>query len=83
MSWTCLESNRESIARKQHECDACGGRISPGEKQVTRSGVSGDGFYRMHMHPECELETADWDDQDWECLGGTLERPVEESEVAA
>lgn len=67
MSWTCLEGNATSKARKKHRCDVCGQRINPGDQQVTRSGVeSGEGFYRMHMHPECEEYSRDWDNGDWE-----------------
>lgn len=66
MSWTCLEGNRTIKAKKKHRCDVCDEVIIPGDTQVTRTGVSIDGFYRMHMHPECEEYSRDWDNGDWE-----------------
>lgn len=67
MSWECIEDNKESIARKPHRCDVCDGAIKRGEKQITRAGIeSGEGFYRMHMHPECEEFSRKWDNGDWE-----------------
>lgn len=66
MSWTQLSGNKECLARKKHRCDICDSPIQKGEKQITRSGVSEDGFYRMHMHPECEKYSSEWEYYDWE-----------------
>lgn len=66
MSWTCLEGNRTCKARKWHRCMVCDKAIEPGDIQVTRSGVDEEGFIRMHMHPECEEYSRDWDNGDWE-----------------
>lgn len=76
MSWVCLETNRTSRARKAHRCSVCDARIEPGEEQVTRAGVQpGEGYVRMHMHPECERYSDKWTNEDWECHGsGSVNR---------
>lgn len=51
---TCLSTKDGIKARKRHRCDLCGESITAGELQDVRSGVQpGDGFWYMHMHPEC------------------------------
>jgi hypothetical protein len=79
MSWTCIESNHEVKARKEHHCFCCGEPISKGSIYITRAGVGYDGFFRMQMHPECEKATSEWGPDDWECFSeGTLKRATEE-----
>jgi hypothetical protein len=42
-------------ARKKYHCDLCGEVIHIGERYDVRCGVSsGDGWYTMRMHPECQ-----------------------------
>jgi hypothetical protein len=67
VSWTCVQGNKTSKARKRHRCIVCDSLIESGETQVTRVGIqSGEGFLTMHMHPECEEFSTDWTDDDWE-----------------
>jgi hypothetical protein len=81
MSWTCIEGNKESKARKRHSCSVCDSWIELGETQITRTGVDSDGWCRMHMHPECEEYSRDWDDFDWECSSGGVSREEVLAEV--
>jgi predicted nucleic acid-binding Zn-ribbon protein len=55
-------------ARKAHRCDLCGEAINSGDIQDVRSGLSDDGWYTMHMHPEChkyEQKQPSPVDSDW------------------
>lgn len=62
--------------RKKHECRVCGEIIPAGETVVRRAGFDCDGPWTIHMHPECERLTKDWDSMDWESIGpGELKRP--------
>lgn len=50
----CLSSRDGIKARKPHRCCLCGEGIIKGDRQDVRTGVQeGDGFWTMHMHPEC------------------------------
>ena len=48
-------SGQEGVkARKPHWCTLCGEGIKVGDLYDKRTGVQeGDGFWTMHMHPEC------------------------------
>lgn len=62
--------------RKAHCCRLCGEAINTGESCIRRAGFDGDGPWTIHMHPECEVQTKDWDDGDWESAGiGEIKRP--------
>lgn len=60
-------SARDGVrARKRVECRLCGEWIEVGDMKDVRSGViPGDGFWKMHMHPECHA---------YEKLPGTVDR---------
>ncbi|NDB77447.1 MAG: hypothetical protein EB141_17700 [Verrucomicrobia bacterium] len=62
--------------RKKHECRVCGEIIPAGEAVIRRAGFDSDGPWAIHMHPECERLTKDWDSMDWESIGpGEVKRP--------
>lgn len=51
---TCLSSKNGIKAKKRHRCCLCGELIHAGETYDLREGVeSGEGFWKMKMHPEC------------------------------
>lgn len=69
-------SNSVVKTRKRHECRGCGENIPAGETVVCRTGVDGDGWWTIYMHPECEIITREWDSLDWECSApGEFKRP--------
>jgi hypothetical protein len=73
-SMTTLD--RISKTRKQQSCRVCGEVIAPLEIVVRRSGFDSDGPWTIHMHPECEKLTQNWDSADWESISpGELKRP--------
>lgn len=75
MSWTHIE-DKHVRARKPHECWLCCEPIEVGAVYCRRAGISEDGPLTMHMHPECEAETRDWDWMDWETFSqGDMDRP--------
>ncbi len=75
MGWNCL-SNETPVARKSHQCFLCFGTIELGERHVKRSGVADGSFVTSRFHIECEAQTKDWDEMDWEsCTAGSLPRP--------
>ena len=75
MSWQSIE-DKDVRARKPHTCWLCGEPIDVGAVYRRRSGITEDGPSTMHMHPECEVETRDWDLYDWEtCFQGDIVRP--------
>ena len=66
-------------ARKPHECRACGETIAAGNLCIRRSGFDTFGPWTIHMHPECEPLTRDWDPTDWETYSpGEVKRPGKE-----
>lgn len=67
-------------ARKRHRCVLCGEAIVAGDLYDIRTGVNSDGFWTMHMHPEChEIEHGNVD-SDWyeDCSEPAFERPAAE-----
>jgi hypothetical protein len=76
MSWTHLRDEIRK-ARKAHRCYLCGEIIAPQETYLVRTGSLDDEIVSCKMHPECEQQTRDWDDFDWECFSGDeFERPL-------
>lgn len=74
MSWTHIR-DEEVKARKKHKCLLCGEDIEIGEKYVKRTGTD-DGIITMKMHKECEKESSEWDEGDWQCISPyEMERP--------
>lgn len=73
--------SREGVkARKRHQCCLCGEAILPGDFYDSRQGVNSDGWWTMHMHPECHTheQIRGTVDPDWyEDTGGepAFERP--------
>lgn len=65
MSWKCL-TNATRKARTPHQCWLCDGTINAGETYVYRAGADDGQMVAMHMHIECEAETQDWEQEDWE-----------------
>jgi len=51
-----IVSSKEGVkARKRKHCTLCGEWIQVGDLKDTRTGVdSPEGFWTMHMHPECQ-----------------------------
>lgn len=50
---TVLSSNEETKARKDHNCDFCGGKINIGSKYL-KSTIVYDDIYDWKTHVECE-----------------------------
>lgn len=48
-----LSSQNGVRARKKHHCCLCGEPVPAGTLYDKRAGVGSDGFWTMHMHPEC------------------------------
>jgi hypothetical protein len=71
-----LLRDKDIKARKPHECLLCGESILVGEPYRHRTAIE-DGFIIMHIHPECERKTRDWDETEWETFSyGELPRPL-------
>ena len=69
MSWTHLDDSVVKKSRKPHRCYLCGKDIPKGASYLRRTGIDDDaGFLSIAMHPECESQTRDWDEMDWEHL---------------
>ncbi len=67
MAWTHLDDTLVKKSRKPHRCFLCGAEIPKGASYLRRTGVDEDaGFLSVAMHAECELQTRDWDEMDWE-----------------
>ena len=49
----------------------CAEDICIGDSYDFRSGVNEDGFYTMYMHPECNLATINWKQEDYEIFSGS------------
>lgn len=61
--------------RKRHACRVCDEWVLPREACVRWSGVTeGVGWWTCHAHPECYVETEDWD-YEWDEHPG-WERPA-------
>lgn len=60
-----LSSQNSIRARKQHRCSLCGELIPADTLYDKRSGVDMDGFWNMHMHPECHAFEEKSVDPDW------------------
>lgn len=66
-----FRASKTTVARKEHRCDECMGRIVVGEPYVKSAGVSDGVFYDWRAHPECEeagqalhlLSDACWGDE--------------------
>ena len=79
MSWQPIE-DKIVKARKPHICYLCCQTIATGEIYRRRFGYGEEGPETCRFHPECEIETRDWDEQDWETFcPGYFERPVKEA----
>lgn len=65
MSWRHIE-DKDVRARKHHQCWLCMESIDAGTTYRRRTGIGDDGPVTMHMHPECEQQTHDWDSMEWE-----------------
>lgn len=52
---TCLSSKNGIKAKKAKRCCLCGERIEVGQMKDIRTGVNSEGFWTMHMHPECHI----------------------------
>jgi hypothetical protein len=77
--WTHL-SDATPTSRKQRPCFLCGHLIAIGDKYIKRVGADDREFVSMSMHVECEAETHDWDEMDWETFSpGDLETRTRES----
>lgn len=79
---TCLSSKDGVRARKQKWCALCNEPINVGDLKDVRSGV-GDGFWTMHMHPECHrYEQSPEKPVDWEWYECGGEPAFERAEAA-
>jgi len=75
VSWRHLKDS-EPVARRDHSCFLCGQQIPAGEQYVRRVGFDDRELVTTTMHTECDVETWDWDQTDWETFSpGELERP--------
>ena len=77
--WRHIQDS-DATARKDHRCLLCGQKIAKGTKYTRRTGFGEDGPVTMRMHTECEAETRDWDEMDWETFDGDFERPDSEED---
>jgi hypothetical protein len=69
MSWTHLDNSVVKESRKPHRCYLCGREIPKGASYLRRTGIDDDaGLLSIAMHLECESQTHDWDEMDWEHL---------------
>lgn len=79
MSWQHIEDKLVK-ARKPHRCYCCGQAIAIGEIYLRRFGYGEDGPQSFRFHPECEKETRDWDEGDWETFcPGDFKRPAKKA----
>jgi len=46
-------TSRIPIARKEHECELCGGKINKGERYSYESGKYDGGFFVRKLHLDC------------------------------
>ena len=75
MAWAHLDEKCGVRARKEHTCCFCGEPIPTGSKYDRLKVVDGGEFLTMAMHPECNLATKDWDEDDCEtCWPGEMQR---------
>jgi len=73
--WHHVRDTRQK-ARKAYPCYLCGEPIEKGREYVRRFGYVGEGPVSQCMHPECELDSRDWEAGDWETFyPGDAERP--------
>ena len=81
MSWTHLDDILVKKAGRSHRCYLCGKEIPKGSSYLRRTGVDEDtGIVSVAMHPECEEQTKDWDEMDWETFSpGDLYWRIEET----
>ena len=49
------------IARKEHICDLCGGKINKGQKYYRQTNLYDGGFYEWVEHEECHQVSAELD----------------------
>jgi hypothetical protein len=76
MSWTHIEDSTPK-AKKEYQCFLCGEVIKIGERHVRRFGYYDGDSLSSRMHVECEEESREWDQQDWESISfGCMKRPV-------
>jgi hypothetical protein len=69
MSWTHLDDSVVKKSHKSHRCYLCGREIPQGASYLRRTGIDDDaGLLSIAMHPECESQTRDWEEMDWEHL---------------
>lgn len=59
--------DKHPIARKEHLCMLCEGKIQVGEKYIRRVGTRMRELISFAMHIFCEGYTHNWDDGDWIC----------------
>lgn len=75
----CVKQSSGVRARKRHRCFFCDEWIEVGERYNRRTGIN-DGWWIMHMHPECDKATSDWKDWDYETFEqGSLQRGKDEA----
>lgn len=68
-------------ARKPHRCYLCGEFVEVGDTYVRRLWSDGGKLSTTKMHVECEAETANWEDWDWEeFFPGDMPRPTDARE---
>jgi len=81
MSWTHLDDILVKKAGRSHRCYLCSKEIPKGSSYLRRTGVDEDtGIVSVAMHPECEEQTKDWDEMDWETFSpGDLYWWIEET----
>ena len=65
MGWRHI-ADKDVKARTDHRCWLCGQKIASGETYRRRTGYDDNGPVAIHMHPECEADTHDWDQTEWE-----------------
>jgi hypothetical protein len=58
---------RDSVVKgkKEYRCAMCDEKILAGERHVVRVGVWDD-FGQFRMHLECEYETRNWSQDEWD-----------------
>jgi len=64
---TMLSQKNGAKSRKAKRCRLCGESIAIGDLKDVRTGVGSDGFWAMHMHPECHAREQEPGavDRDW------------------
>ncbi len=84
MSWKHLGDTTIKSARKPHRCFLCGELIPAKSAYVNRRGAGDGELIEQKMHVECERESHNWDQTDWECFSeGDMERPNPNPATAA